>query len=170
MAGFSPKQRDWFIYRDKCRCSMYTFNKKEGVWSRCTEEKNLHAHHIRPRGFMSHHFTRDDKYLNGPENGIILCAKHHIAKGAMPEELLYCVHPDMNAAIERYRRGDLHAYTDLFMVRHQMNLSGIPYWNSCWDAFFLTLARKRNAVVIPKLPYPFRGERTPPVPKENLPF
>lgn len=148
VVGFSPKQREWFLERDGHRCQHRHFNGLK--WVQCPVTTGLQVHHIIPRGWAIMHLPPSFP-INGANNGITLCAFHHVGKSS--------VHNDTFVAQEAYRQGDKEAYSKMRQRRKELNLQGVPYWNPQWDWMFNRIVKKLNVSFLRKNPYPQNGKR-----------
>ncbi|MBU4332653.1 HNH endonuclease [Patescibacteria group bacterium] len=120
-----------------------------GRWTRCKATKPLHLHHIIPRGWSSHYSNLGEKFkVNGPDNGIILCAHHH-----------WVIHPDMPPCFRSDREGNKDAFQLMFEARERRCLRGDPYWETKYDHWMLWelvhLANQKFGE-----PYPICGNET----------
>ena len=106
VAGFTQKQRLWFLERDGNRCMWY--DKILGVWVRCKGNTELQIHHIVPRGWARENMGLDFP-VNSSDNGITLCRKHHVG-WYMGHQYKNCVHTDNEATRIAYSNGDKSAY------------------------------------------------------------
>lgn len=160
VAGFSAAQRRWFLQRDNYRCSFFykiQLENGEYAWVRCNEIANLQVHHIVPRGWARHNLSHDFE-VNGKNNGITLCSKHHIGK-YMGIGFMECVHTDNEMTRLKYAEGNKKAYAEMMLERHQKVLIGLPYWNTSYDWQFVLTVQKRNLSFI--APYPTNKSRLP---------
>jgi len=149
--SFLKRQRDWFLERDDHRCSFLYHN--DGKWHRCNHTNNLEAHHILPRGWYKEHSSRLWD-VNGPENGLILCQMHHRGKGATFSDR-YIIHPDNQDALDKHRKGNDDAFSEMKERRYELNSRGIPYWQTNWDWLFYRIVKRRNQQR--DVQYPYRG-------------
>lgn len=154
--GFTQGQRNWLLRRSGNRCEFHQFNSKTGKWLRCKNTRDLQAHHLIPRGWaMEHlpHWTSEKgtDRLNSNDNGIILCSRHHIGKGVLKGDI-YVIHPDNQDALEKYRSGNTHAFSDMMETRKEKNKNGVPYWNTLWDSTMRLIIQRRNLMYLKKYP------------------
>lgn len=153
VAGFTQKQRRYFLERDNNRCMFH--QKIGGKWVRCSETRNLQIHHIVPRGWARENMGLDFP-VNSPENGITLCRKHHVGWG-MGHQFRTCVHTDNESARISYSRGNKKAYHEMMDVRVGKCRKGVPYWNTEFDWQFMRMAKTQTEKF--NKPFPQNGNR-----------
>lgn len=147
--GFTKAQRQFFLDADGYRCQFHYVG-DDGKWHRCRNTTELQIHHVVPRGFASMHYPQDFP-INGPCQGITLCAMHHCLS---PDS----VHPDTFVAHNAYREGDKDAYKKMMEKRYELNRQGIPYWNTRYDLMFVRIIQKRNVAYLRTHIYPDKGK------------
>lgn len=147
VVGFTKKQREWFIERDK-QCQMFFY--LNGKWKQCPNKTNLQVHHIIPRGWSKKHMPVNFP-VNGSMNGICLCKSCHVGING--------VHPDTYEASLEYRKGDKQAYDKMREKRRTLNNKGIPYWNTQHDWLFNRRVKKNNLRMLKVRSYPMNGNR-----------
>lgn len=146
--GYTKRQRAWFMRVYGNQCCFH--EKRNGIWLRCGQENNLELHHIYPRGWWSTNMKKDFE-INGKDNGIMLCRKHH-----------RIVHPDVTEALRNYHKGLGEVFGQMKKKRFDLCERGIPYWNTIYDLMFLRLnVRFVNAYIAryPNDVYPIRIDR-----------
>jgi len=144
--GFTKAQRTWILKRDKRRCSFMTYDAAQEEWVRCKNTKRLQVHHITPRGFYDCHLRGCGWDVNSPENGIMLCAFHHVGEGTLDEHKPYVIHWDTREAHRTYKgKGRGNSFERMKANRVEFNQKkGRPYWNTRWDWLFKLLVAVRN--------------------------
>lgn len=148
VVGFTKSQREWILERDGNQCQMFFY--RNGKWQQCPNRSNLQVHHIIPRGWSREHMPKDFP-VNGSQNGICLCRVCHVAK--------FGVHPDTYEALMEYHKGDKKAYVRMMEMRRELNMQGIPYWNTRFDWLFNRRVKKNNLRMLRKKKYPTNGNR-----------
>lgn len=143
--GFTKAQRRWILERDGHQCSFKTFLEGKG-WVRCPNRTRLQVHHITPRGYYAFHLLGCGWDVNSPENGVTLCAFHHIGEGAQNKDKPYVIHWDVRLARRNYRgKGPNNSFEKMKVRRMELNQKyGRPYWNTRWDGLFRLVATERN--------------------------
>lgn len=137
--AYTRGQRSWFlrVYSQTsgypmCHFPIYS---EECGWGYCGSTSNLHVHHVIPQRFFRL-FVGDNP--NTSDNGILLCAKHHVGKGYKGSldwrnEVVYVVHPDIAWAFQHYNTLKREAFDKVFKGRDEIAGKGKTYWNTDWD-------------------------------------
>lgn len=154
VAGFTKKQREWFLQRDGHRC-MFRWKNASGNWVRCAETVGLQIHHIVPRGWARENLGLEFE-VNSPYNGITLCKVHHVG-WKMGRDFQNCVHTDNETARLAFKHGNRSAYRQMHDYRVGLCRKGNPYWNTRFDWMFNGMAKKHTDNF--KVPYPQNGNR-----------
>jgi len=145
IAGFSSKQRDWFMRRDDAECQFIVIDRGEP--HKCGAINHLHLHHIRPRYWAYMHLKLPDEKVNDALNGLIICSKHHT-------EL---IHADFGiVARQNYKYTDM-SFKNEAEKHRALTRAGIPYWFTAFDDTMIATARLRTWQYLrdnPEDPYP----------------
>lgn len=155
VAGFTEKQRKWFLGRDGNRC-MFRWKGANGQWVRCKHTDHLQIHHIVPRGWARENLGLDFE-VNSPYNGITLCRLHHVG-WLMGANFADCVHTDNEIARLSFGKGNKQAYHEMHNTRVSLCKTGTPYWNTKFDWMFAGMAKKQTNAF--NKPYPENGNRS----------
>lgn len=132
--GYSYKQRKWFhrVYGSKCHFPTYS---EEKGWGVCGSEKSIQIHHIKPQGWEKRveHADPDRMY-----NGIAVCKNCHVGHAGLPtldcqNEVVECIHPDMEWARRNYGKTDKQSYLKVFSRRRDLTGNSEVYWNQDFD-------------------------------------
>lgn len=143
--GFTKAQRLWIMERDGHQCAFMTYNAAEKKWVRCKNAAPLQVHHITPRGFYDYHLKGCGWDVNSPENGITLCAFHHVGEDTREEDKPYVIHWDTRQARKAWRGKGSKSFEKMKENRMKLNQEqGRPYWNTRWDWLFHLLVEIRN--------------------------
>jgi len=122
-----------------------TYDAERREWVRCKNTAQLQVHHITPRGFYNQHLRGCGWDVNSPENGITLCAFHHVGEGTQNKDKPYVIHWDVRLARRAYRGKGSKSFEKMKARRMELNQKyGRPYWNTRWDWLFELLVRERN--------------------------
>ena len=137
--GFTKKQRLWIIHMwdtvfnappgyHVCAFPVV----KDGKFYLHGFVKEVHIHHIMPKGYAWNVLGWDKDKINSVFNAIPLCPLHHNGKGA--RDMTNVIHPDMEHARRTYQ-GKEHppTYDDAFAEREKLMAAGQTYWNESYD-------------------------------------
>jgi hypothetical protein len=130
--GWTPKQREWLLRRDNHECQFILLDVKEP--RKCCQKKELHAHHIKPRHWAYERLGWTPEEVNSPENGIILCAMHHVG----------LVHYDYGVMAKYMYRYNDQSYRVIATWHTALLKQGVEYWWKMWDNTFKIIARTRT--------------------------
>ncbi|MEK9179968.1 MAG: HNH endonuclease signature motif containing protein [Patescibacteria group bacterium] len=152
--GLTKSQRLWILERDGHQCCFMTYNAGTKKWERCRNKTHLQVHHIAPRGYYDAHYKGCGWDVNSPENGITLCAFHHVGDGAQNTDKPYVIHWDTRQAKRYYRGKGSKSFENMRQRRVKLNRElGRPYWNTRWDSQFRLWVEVRNKKFRRHFPY-----------------
>lgn len=112
----------------------------------------LEVHHRLPQLYAYQLLGLTEEQVDSPTNGLPFCENHHV-KGDHAD----VIHPDQQAALEDFRRGNKEAFQELQHQRQEAVKEGKPYWNTKWDSAMAAFNafKVREYAKKTKLPFPF---------------
>lgn len=99
----------------------------------CTPDR-LEVHHISPQRWEES-MDIPEEVRDRKNNVLTICYTAHQV----------VVHPDMEEARAKYRRGDKGAFRDVFVARLRKIARREPYWETVYDAAMMQRARQLTA-------------------------